>query len=182
MNHHRKKFSQRILGSRRADLSTWLVLLLASSSSVACQQADNSTNRADTSTTGAVTEPLDSIFLTSNSGIRTAERAVIRDSVSWARMRARLQEMQPFARLPEVDFDSSLIVVAASGSPSSGQSIRIDSAKVRGADMMIYIRKTIRESCGPSDLMEAYSAHAVRVRRAAGAVTFVNDSTVWKCP
>jgi hypothetical protein len=123
---------------------------------------------------------LDSIYLTGNSGIETVERAVIRDSVSWAKMWARLTGMHIIPEpIPEVGFDSNLVVVAASG--TSGPSIRIDSAKLEGAKLKIYVRQTIREGACLGDLMIRYPAHAVRVRRAAESVIFVEDSTVSKC-
>jgi hypothetical protein len=128
-------------------------------------------------------EPLDSIFLTGNSGINTSERVVVKDSASWVTMWARLMGMHPIPLpLPKVGFDSSLVVVTTSGTTGAGHSIRIDSARVEGGELKIYVRETIYEMCGLSDLMVRYPAHAVRVRRAAEAVRFVNDSTVRKCP
>lgn len=170
------------LRSSRALHLSRLVFLLASSSSAACQRADDSPKRTVRESV-AMRVSLDSIFLTSHSGIKTEERAVVRDSASWARMRTRLLGMQPLARpLPQVAFDSSLVVVAATGGTFSGHSIHIDSAEVEGGELKIYVRETIHEPCSQTDMSVAYPAHAVKVRRPAEAVRFVNDSTVWKCP
>jgi hypothetical protein len=152
------------------------VLLLAWWGTAACQRRDTLPRHA-----GEV--PTDSLFLGSTSGLEHRERVVIRDSAAWVTMWGRLTATQglPLGP-PAVAFDSSLVVVVSAGSTGAGHSIRIDSARVRGADLEIYVRETKVEMCNMSDMMMRSPAHAVRVRRTVESVRFVEDSTVRRCP
>lgn len=167
-------------GSPRLTARTMLPIvaafLLASWSSMACQ-------RRGTPAAPAGRQSTDSLFLVSTSGLQKRERVVVRDSAAWASMWRRLTDMQvrpPGS--PPVGFDSSLVVVVSAGATGSGHSIRIDSARVNGTDLEIYVRETKLEVCNVSDMSMKYPAHAVRVRRSVESVRFVEDSTVRRCP
>ncbi len=97
-------------------------------------------------------------------------------------MRAKLSAapVRPLPR-PEINFDSSTVVVVSAGSTGAGHSIGIDSARMSGTHLEIYVRETMVEHC-MSDLRMRYPAHAVRGRRPAGAVRFVNDCTIARYP
>lgn len=152
-----------------------LAVLLASSATAACQQ--QKTIRQ------AGRETVDSILLTSTSGIQKRERAVVTDSLSWVKMWPRLSAAHVIPLpLPEIGFDSSIVLVAAAGTTSAGHSVRIDSVTSSTAGMKVYVRETMNFQCGPSDLELRFPAHAVRVRRPAGRVQFMEDSTVSRCP
>lgn len=152
-----------------------LGVLLAGAATAACQQQKT--------TRQAGRETVDSIFLTSTSGIQKRERAVVTDSLSWVRMWIRLtaDHVIPLPR-PEIGFDSNIVVVAAAGATGPGHSIRIDSVVVKNSGLEIYVRETIIPPCSVSDMMMRYPAHAVRLRRAVQSVRFVEDSTVKRCP
>jgi hypothetical protein len=143
----------------------------------ACQQQRQ---QAAGQPAGRVT--VDSVYLTSNSGIQKRERTVVTDSVSWARMWTRLtaDHVIPLP-LPEIEFDSNVVVVASAGTTAAGHSVRIDSVTSSTMGMKVHVRDIIYDLCGPSDLEVRYPAHAVRVRRPAGPLHFVEDSTVRRC-
>ena len=124
-------------------------------------------------------DPYATILHTSNSGIHGAERTVIADSVAWAQMWGRLMAMHPFPPpRPPVDFNSSLVIVAASGERAAGTSIRIDSTRLLRDELVVYVRQSSSGVGCMGDMMIRYPAHAIQVRRRDKPVRFVNDSII----
>jgi hypothetical protein len=120
------------------------------------------------------------ILRTGNSGLGAgAERAVIRNSAEWTTMWERLMGMHPFPPpLPAVDFDSGMVIVAASGQSLSGTSIRIDRIRLRRDTLVVYVRQSKSGVNCTGDLAIYYPAHVIQVAQLDKFVRFVNDSVI----
>lgn len=113
------------------------------------------------------------------SGMDTAVRLVLRDSISWARVWPRLgRSTAP----PLVNFSNHMIVVAAMGTLSSGgYEITIDSVKTAGSEYLIFVRiREPAEDCGvPLTLTQPVDV--VRVPRRTLPTRFVESTEVRRC-
>jgi hypothetical protein len=168
---------------------TFFGLLFIVPSSMACQpqgvarQSTSRGHRVNVSPEQAqAPDSLVTLLRTGNAGIHTAQRAVIRDSASWANIWSIVTgPLSP--SLPDVDFTSNIVILATAGPGGSWASITIDSVRMSGRELVVYVRESIAGdgACGLGDSMVRYPAHAVRVKRKAEVARFVNDSVVTAC-
>src|SRR3954468_2011565 len=79
------------------------------------------------------------------SGIRDSQRVVIRDSTAWHRYWADIHRpFIPAPAPPPVDFTREVVLLAAMGTrPSGGFVIRIDSATVGAARLLVQVTQIV---------------------------------------
>jgi hypothetical protein len=79
------------------------------------------------------------------SGIRDSQRVVIRDSAAWQRYWADINRpFFPSPAIPTVDFSREIVLLAAMGTrPSGGFIIRIDSATVDSARLVVQVTQIV---------------------------------------
>ena len=119
----------------------------------------------------------------SNSGFEESDRRVIRDTIEWASVWARIYE--PFSLkppLPAIDFSKEQVVVAALGSrPTSGYVIRITGASGNGNAIKVRLES---QSPGSGCVLLTVITHPVAVAklpRTVGSVAFEETPTVRDC-
>lgn len=128
-------------------------------------------------------ERVESLFDDSNSGLDERTREVIRTPGAWADAWQQLHEGQsPVPERPAVDFDDSLVILAAMGSrPTGGYDIEVESVHRDGESLYAVIRETSPgDGCGLTQAFTA-PATAVRVPRVDGDVELVEKETVNEC-
>lgn len=128
-------------------------------------------------------ERLEALFDDSYSGIDEAQRQVVRTPGTWADVWEQLHEgRSPVPERPAVDFERSVVVVAAMGSRrSGGYGIEVTSVHRDGETLYVVVEETSPgEDCAVTAAITA-PATAVRVPRAAGDVHFVEKETVHEC-
>ncbi len=119
----------------------------------------------------------------SYSGLDEPTREVIRTPGAWADAWQQLHEGQsPVPERPAVDFEDSMVVLAAMGSrPTGGYDIEVESVHRDGKSLYVVVRETSPgESCGLTQAITA-PATAVRVPRVDGDVEFVEKEAVSEC-
>jgi PrcB C-terminal len=117
------------------------------------------------------------------SGFTKAERLVVRSSVQWADVWATAFAQQtPVAALPDVDFSTEAVIVAASGTrPSGGYHIAIESVTQETGGIGVVVRTT---SPGGSCVTTAALTQPVimlRVDASAGPIRFHERSVTHAC-
>jgi hypothetical protein len=119
----------------------------------------------------------------SNSGYEEPTRLVVRSQEEWTRVWATLVARQsPTPPLPEVDFGTEMLLVAAMGTRNTGgYTIDIPTAVTRDGTLTAKVRE---ESPGPNCILtQAVTTPAVVVRalRHDGSVEFVEEDGVHTC-
>lgn len=110
-------------------------------------------------------------------------REVVRTPDLWADAWQRLHGGgSPVPERPTVDFERSVVVVAAMGSrPSGGYDIEVEGVHRQGETLYVVVRETSPgERCGVTLAMTAPTT-AVRVPRVSGDVHFVEKESVHEC-
>jgi hypothetical protein len=119
----------------------------------------------------------------SHSGLRTAERLVVRDAAAWSALWDRVTSLVlPKPTPPAVDFDREMVLVAGLGTrPNGGYAVSF--AAVYESDGVYHA--VVRESVpGPSCITPAVvtaPVAAVRLPRTAGEVRFVEQRETRSC-
>jgi hypothetical protein len=114
------------------------------------------------------------VSLTYASGLSTRQRLVVSDSGTWQQVWTSIwRRVSPEPPLPQVDFGSEIVVVAAMGERSTGGfTILIDSASETTAGISIRIRSTSPGAgCGTTQAL-TQPVDVARVPWRGGAVTF----------
>lgn len=174
--------------SRNITRLTHLAFTMSVSGSIACQRTERSTAenvaQAESRPNREALESLTTILHTFDADLDEPQRVVIRDSVSWAGMWEKLVGRYiPPPAVPYVNFGSTLVVVATSGSQgTSGYDIRVDSARVQDGELVIYVLETRPgRSCNISAMAVTNPAHAVQVWRIVERERFVDRLVVREC-
>lgn len=110
-------------------------------------------------------------------------REVVRTPELWADAWQRLHEgVSPVPERPAVDFERSMVVVAAMGSrPSGGYDIEVEGVHRQGETLYVVVQETSPgERCGVTLAITAPTT-AVRVPRVSGDVHFVEKETTHDC-
>jgi hypothetical protein len=120
---------------------------------------------------------------TYNSGLRTAERLVIRDEATWQATWAAISgNITPAPPRPAIDFEREMLVVAALGERSTGgYSIIIESASATGEALTVRIHSTAPGSTCVTTQAFTQPVDVARLPRMAGPVSFVDDASVADC-
>jgi hypothetical protein len=132
----------------------------------------------------AVVTRIDStaVVLSSGQGLGDPTRAVIRDSTAWEAFWAQAHSlMEPVPSLPAVNFADSMVLVAASGTRSSGgHAITIDSV-ARGATLRVFVTSVTPGPDCVTTMSITWPVQAVRVARFEGSVAFIEGERVQPC-
>jgi hypothetical protein len=118
-----------------------------------------------------------------NSGIRDAQRLVIRDQATWQQTWNTIFSLTfPVPALPAVDFTREMVVLAALGERSSGgYSILIDSATETANGVTINVRSVSPGSnCGVTAAL-TQPLDIARVTRRDGSVAFAETTATQNC-
>lgn len=128
-------------------------------------------------------EQVEPLLEASYSGYEDRRRQVIRTPETWADAWRQLYEgRSPLPERPAVDFDRSMVILAAAGSrPTGGYGIEVESVHRDEETMYVVVRET-----SPGDdcmVTQAFTAPttAVRVPRVDGSVEFVEKESVAEC-
>lgn len=126
---------------------------------------------------------VEALFDDSYSGIDEGQRRVVRTAGTWADVWEQLHEgRSPSPERPAVDFDDSLVVLAAMGSrPTGGYGIGVGSVHREGETLYVVVRESSPgENCGVTQAITA-PAVAVRVPHVSGDVHFVEEESENEC-
>lgn len=109
-----------------------------------------------------------------HSGIRTAERAVLRESSELASLWTRHSStVNPPLPLPEVDWSTEMVLAVFGGNrPSSGFVLEIVDARPGEAGLQVLYRESTPAATGGSLTVLTQPHHLVAVPRYAGEVEF----------
>jgi len=116
-------------------------------------------------------------------GIAERQRLAIDDAAEWRAFWNRVTSTTvPQPPVPEIDFASEIVIIAAMGTrPSGGYAIHIDD--VSEADGRVFVK--VREVSPGTNCIVTMALTApvvaVRIPRRAGAVTFVEQTEVRNC-
>lgn len=127
--------------------------------------------------------PVDTVLVQSHSGLREADRFVIREEDSFEAWWAEAQGgAAPATGAPSVDFDRRMVVAAVMGQRSTGgHVIEITDARRDGEELWVTVRETSPgEECFVTQAMTA-PVMAVTVPAVAGDVHFVEEDTTRSC-
>jgi len=128
-------------------------------------------------------DQVETLFRTSNSGLLSPRRDVIRTPEAWAAAWSELQgPVVPAPDLPDVDFATSEVLVLAMGQRSSG-GYSIDVREVRYTYDTVYT-SVLQTSPGPAcvtTLALTRPAIALRIPRVADDVAFVEETAELDC-
>ena len=128
-------------------------------------------------------ERVEPLLDASYAGFDERTRQVIRTPEAWEGAWRQLHEgRSPVPERPAVDFDSSMVVLAAMGSrPTGGYDIQAESVHRDGESLFVVVRETSPgDSCIVTQVFTAPTT-AVRVPRADGDVEFVEEESVDEC-
>jgi hypothetical protein len=135
-------------------------------------------------TSQAVVTRIDStaVVLATSHGVGDPTRAVIRDSTAWEAFWTEAHAlMEPMPPIPAVDFTSSMLLVAALGTRSSGgHRVTIDSV-ARGATLRVFVTAVAPGPDCMTTLSITWPVQVVRVPRFDGSVEFVEAERVQPC-
>ena len=127
-----------------------LIMLGITACSSAPDHAPPATEPRDaTASTGP--QPVRQLLQEHSSGVDDSTRRVINDSATlaqvWATVFARRSEAPP---VPAVNFANEMVIVASMGTRSSGgYTISVDSARVTGSELQVFVRSQAPGSlCG----------------------------------
>lgn len=132
---------------------------------------------------GASAAPVDTVLVQSHSGLRDADRRVIREEdpfeAWWSEAQAAV-DPPPVA--PAVDFDRRMVVAAAMGQRSTGgYAIEIVDARREDEELWVTVRETSPgDGCAVTQAMTA-PVVAVAVPAVAGEVHFVEEESTRSC-
>ncbi len=121
--------------------------------------------------------------LTYASGLSTQQRLVVGDSGTWQQVWASIwRRLSPEPPLPQVDFGSEIVVVAAMGERlTGGFTILIDSASETTVGMSIRIRSiSPGAGCATTQAL-TQPVDVARVPRRGGAVAFDERTETQEC-
>ena len=118
------------------------------------------------------------------SGIRDSQRVVIRDREAWRRYWSEIHRpFIPSPAPPEVDFSREIIVLAAMGTrPSGGFVIRIDSASVDAAGMLVRVTQVVPGKGCAVPAVVTQPVDLVRVSATQLPVSFAERVEKTDCP
>ncbi len=122
------------------------------------------------------------VVLSSGHGLGDPTRAVIRDSTAWEAFWTQAHAlMEPTPPTPAVDFTSSMLLVAALGTRSSGgHQVTIDSV-ARGATLRVFVTAVTPGPDCMTTMAITWPVQVVRVPRFDGSVEFVEGERVQPC-
>jgi hypothetical protein len=111
--------------------------------------------------------------LSSFSGLSERTRLVVRDAAEWKQAWSRIWGSQTPPALPAVDFTREMVIIAGTGTRSSGgHRIAIDSAYIEGGTLHVVVRtEAPGANCLTSQALTA-PVDVARVPRSEGQVTF----------
>ena len=169
--------------SRSATESPWAVALVASLLLAAggCGLAPVTGVPADASL--VPDDRVEPLLEESYGGLDERAREVVRTRRVWEDAWRTLHEGRSSTpERPEVDFGSSMVVVAAMGSrPTGGYDIEVESVHREGETLYVVVRETSPgEGCGVTQAFTAPTT-AVRVPRVPGDVHFVEKESANDC-
>jgi hypothetical protein len=120
---------------------------------------------------------------TYNSGLRTAERLVIRDQATWQTTWAAIgRNSIAVPPPPAIDFEREMLVVAALGERSTGgYSIIVESASATGEALTVRIHSTAPGSTCVTTQAFTQPVDVARLPRMQGPVTFADEASVSDC-
>jgi hypothetical protein len=117
------------------------------------------------------------------SGLKETQRIVVTDANTWQQVWSSIwRGSSPELPMPQVDFESQIVVVAAMGERlTGGFTILIDSASETAAGMSIRIRSiSPGAGCGTTQAL-TQPVDVARVSRHGGAVTFDERTETRQC-
>ena len=117
------------------------------------------------------------------SGLKAAERLVIRDEATWQTTWAAIwRNTTPGPALPAIDFEREMLVVAALGERSTGGfSIVVESASATGTALTVRIHSTAPGSSCLTTQAQTQPVDIARLPRIQGPVSFLDDASVVDC-
>lgn len=119
----------------------------------------------------------------SSGGLDEEAREVVRTPELWTETWQALYEgRSPVPERPAVDFERSMVIVAATGSrPTGGYEIEVESVHRHGESLFVVVRATSPgDDCMVTQALTAPTT-AVRVPRVDGDVEFVEEESVHEC-
>ena len=135
-------------------------------------------------TSQAVVTRIDStaVVLATSHGVGDPTRAIIRDSTAWEAFWTQAHGlMEPAPPTPAVDLTSSMLLVAALGTRSSGgHSVTIDSV-ARGPSLRVFVTSVTPGPDCMTTMSITWPVQVVRVPRFEGSVEFVEGERVQPC-
>jgi hypothetical protein len=134
---------------------------------------------------GSVLLTAQEVFTLKNgwSGIETPTRTVISDdaawAAAWAQIHAHATEVPP---LPAIDFDNSVLVMAAMGTrPTGGYEVIIESVRAHNGGLLVSVlERSPGSSCGTYQALTA-PIHVVQVPRSGTSGTFSVRQETYSC-
>jgi hypothetical protein len=120
---------------------------------------------------------------TDYSGLKAAERLVIRDEATWRATWAAIgRNSTPVPPPPAIDFEREMLVVAALGERSTGgYNIIVESASATGEALTVRIHSTAPGSSCLTTQAQTQPVDIARLPRMQGPVTFVDEASVSDC-
>lgn len=117
-----------------------------------------------------------------DSGMVTRERLVIRDQASWKTTWAELAPQGSMLRLPKVDFDDYVVIVATMGEqPYANYQIKVDEVNVElGVGYIVVSERSPGANC-PTLPATIRPAAVVLLDRFDGEASFGSRTTVQPC-
>ncbi len=122
------------------------------------------------------------IVLASGQGLGDPTRAVIRDSTAWEAFWNQAHALvEPAPPVPAVNFEESMLLVAALGTRSTGgHAVMIDSV-ARGPTLRVFVTAVAPGADCMTTMSISWPVQVVRVPRFDGSVEFVEAERVQPC-
>lgn len=126
-------------------------------------------------------EELTEIYLSGHSALLEPTYRVIDSREDWVALWPRLRAGLAPDTAPEVDFGSSLVLVAGWGEVATGGFlIHVDSLVTRGSSRMAYVTRHRPGRCVVT-LATTQPVHVVAAPRAGGPIEFVDRERTYDC-
>ncbi|MDX1660269.1 MAG: protease complex subunit PrcB family protein [Gemmatimonadota bacterium] len=126
---------------------------------------------------------IETLYQDPNSGIEQSRRVVVRGDSTWRTLWSELhRDREDVSEAPEVDFDRSMVVVAAAGrKPTGGHSIEIEGVLANEDGVWVGVVKTSPgEGCVTTQAL-THPAVVVKAPRREGPVKFIDHSETTDC-
>lgn len=125
----------------------------------------------------------DATAYTTYSGLNDSVRAVIRDSAEWSAVwKGIMRPFYPTPRLPQVDFDRDMVVVAALGARSTGgYDIVIEGARQDDSTIEIALRTSSPAPGCPVSAATTQPVDLATIPASSRAVRFRERSIIVPC-
>ncbi|MDB4874231.1 MAG: PrcB C-terminal domain protein [Gemmatimonadetes bacterium] len=125
----------------------------------------------------------DAAAFSAYSGFGDSLRTVVRDSTLWRQVWERLnQPFVPRPKLPNVDFEREMVVVAALGiRHTAGYSVVIEGADRDSSSIEVAVRRTSPAAGCPVEAVVTQPVDVARIPRSERAIRFRERSVVTSC-